>query len=99
MYGPVVVTVVVNGSLPIEQKTILASLQGQSPILAQIELVTEFGMGMSCYSIGIRAVGNISRTLSHGDLDKGRGYEDEGHGEVRKRHGSSSNSTTCHFFG
>lgn len=58
MDSPVVIAVIVDSSLSIEEKAILASLESKSSILALEELVAEFWMVVDSKSIDVWAVWN-----------------------------------------
>lgn len=62
VYGPVVVAVVVDGTLSIEQQTVFARLQRQGSVRAQEELVTVVGMQVGLLSVWFRALGNAGGT-------------------------------------
>lgn len=62
VYGPVVVAVVVDGTLSIEQQTVFARLQRQGSVRAEEELVTVVGMQVGLLSVWFRALGNAGGT-------------------------------------
>lgn len=62
--GPVVVAVVVYGSLAVEQQSVLASLKGQGAVCAQEEGVAVRGMSVGEYSIRIRTIGCVAQNRS-----------------------------------
>lgn len=62
VYGPVVVAMVVDGTLSIEQQTVFARLQRQGSVRAQEELVTVVGMQVGLLSVWFRALGNAGGT-------------------------------------
>lgn len=52
---PVVVAVIVNGAFAIEQQTIFASLQCQSSVGAEEELIAHFGVCIGMFTVRIGA--------------------------------------------
>lgn len=44
MYGPVIVAVVVNGSVAVEEQSVLAVLEGQGAVRAEEKRVADLGM-------------------------------------------------------
>lgn len=64
--GPVVIAVVVDGAFAVEEKTVLASFQGQGAIGAQEEGIAVLGMGVGENSIWIGTAGGIAQYCSLG---------------------------------
>lgn len=60
--GPVVVAVVMDGTLSVKQQTVFARLQRQRSVGAQEELVTVVGMQVGLLAVRLRALRNAGST-------------------------------------
>lgn len=60
--GPIVVAVVMDGTLAVKQQTIFARFQRQCSVRAEEELVTVVGMQVGLLSVRFRTLGNAGST-------------------------------------
>jgi len=57
VHSPIVVAMIVYGSLAIKEQAVLTGLQGQSAVCAEKKLITIFRMRIRLFSVFLRTLG------------------------------------------